>query len=327
LLFVVLGSSLAVFGGWGIAVFVGVMAVAIYIRQAESLPSAAQLLLLLAVLLVLAAFLLPGVNSARESGRRMTCANNLHQVAMALQAYHQAQGCFPPLYTADKSGKPAHSWRVLLLPYQDQSDLYNLYAFTEPWDGPKNKQWSAIPLPVYACPCEGSTHAQQTSYVAVAGANTAWSTDKPRKLADFGKDASTTIMLIEVSNSGIAWAEPKDLLLDSITAAEGKSTTLALTSSHGRREGFFVTYDYGSCVNVAMADGSVRLLRLSNRSAEELRRLLQIGGCKEEEMGEPERRVNWPNIAALAVWLLSGGMLLIGAVRSRKPVVGRSSEA
>ena len=40
-----------------------------------------------------------------------------------------------------------------------------------------------------------------------------------------------------------------------------------------------------------------------------------------------ERRLNWPNIAALAVWLLSVGTLLTLAVRSRKPVVGRSSEA
>ncbi len=40
-----------------------------------------------------------------------------------------------------------------------------------------------------------------------------------------------------------------------------------------------------------------------------------------------ERRVNWPNLAALAVWLASVGTLLTLAVRSRKPVVGRSSEA
>ena len=36
-------------------------------------------------------------------------------------------------------------------------------------------------------------------------------------------------------------------------------------------------------------------------------------------MGEPEQRLNWPNIAALAVWLLSVGTLLTYAVRSRKP--------
>ena len=44
----------------------------------------------------------------------------------------------------------------------------------------------------------------QTSYVAVMGRDTAWAGDKPRKLADIGKEASTTIMLVEVTHSGIA---------------------------------------------------------------------------------------------------------------------------
>ena len=73
------------------------------------------------------------------------------------------------------------------------------------------------------------------------------------------------------------------------------------------------------------ADGSVRFLRTGNRSPEELRRILQIGGFTEEEIGNQgdfyggRLRLNWPNIAALAVWLLSVGVLLTHAVRCRKP--------
>ena len=94
-------------------------------------------------------------------------------------------------------------------------------------------------------------------------------------------------------------------------------------SKHGRREEFFFTHDYG--VNVAMADGSVQHLWTTGRSNEDLRRVLQIGAYTKEEIGShedfygEERHLNWPNIAALAVWLLSVGTLLIGAVRSRKP--------
>ena len=47
----------------------------------------------------------------------------------------------------------------------------------------------------------------------------------------------------------------------------------------------------------------------------------------QEEIGVPERHLNWPNIAALAVWLLSVGTLLTCAVRGRKMRVGRSSKA
>jgi hypothetical protein len=46
--------------------------------------------------------------------------------------------------------------------------------------------------------------------------------------------------------------------------------------------------------------------------------LFGIRGCKEEDMRDPDGRLNWPNIAALAVWLLSVAALLTRAVRSRK---------
>ena len=45
--------------------------------------------------------------------------NNLRKSRLALHNYHQANGCFPPAYIADKNGKPMHSWRVLILPYME----------------------------------------------------------------------------------------------------------------------------------------------------------------------------------------------------------------
>jgi hypothetical protein len=87
----------------------------------------------------------------------------------------------------------------------------------------------------------------------------------------------------------------------------------------------FFTYYNAPGIHVLMADGSVRMLNTSGLSGVELRKLLQVGGCKEGVVESPllfddcEQRLNWPNIAALAVWLLSVGTLLVGAVRSRKP--------
>jgi len=75
---------------------------------------------------------------------------------------------------------------------------------------------------------------------------------------------------------------------------------------------------------VAMADGSVHYLPPSSLSTENLRKILQIGGYKGGATGSGDlvydegRRLNWPNIAALAVWVLSVGALLFRAVRSRK---------
>ena len=131
-------------------------------------------------------------------------------------------------------------------------------------------------------------------------------------------------MVVEVSGSTIPWMEPRDLSLDSFGAPARQPSAPVLASGHGRCEDFFFVYDRGPGVNVAMADGSVRFLRTSGRSNEDLARLFQVGGCREEDFGpladaREGRHLNWPNIAALAVWLLSVGTLLTGVVRSRKP--------
>ncbi|MGA2258196.1 MAG: hypothetical protein ABSG53_26310, partial [Thermoguttaceae bacterium] len=76
LLFVVLGSSLAVFGAWGIVVFALVVGLAIYLHEAEPLWSWARLALVVIVLLGLAALLMPGIETHREASRRALCANN-----------------------------------------------------------------------------------------------------------------------------------------------------------------------------------------------------------------------------------------------------------
>jgi hypothetical protein len=133
-----------------------------------------------------------------------------------------------------------------------------------------------------------------------------------------------TIMLVEAANSGIQWAEPEDLLLDTLGATGGRSSALALSSNDVRRKDeFFFTYDYAPGICVAMADSSVRFVRTGTRSPDELRKILQIGGYNDKEISADEnyegsRRLNWPNIAARLVWLFAVGTLLVGAVRSRK---------
>ena len=256
------------------------------------------------------------------------CPNNLHQIAVALQAYHQANGCFPPAYIADKNGKPMHSWRVLILPYMDQDALYKTYDFTATLGRAEEQEATRhSPLRVYVCPSDPNVRApgaHPDQLCCRSGTERRLGRREAEEAHGFRQGCVPHDHVVEVTNSGISWAEPRDLSLDTLGAADGKSPALALTSDHGRREEFFFTYDYVSGVNVAMADGSVRFLRTGNRSPEDLRKILQIGGFKEEEIGSQgdfyggRRRLNWPNIAALAVWLLSVGTLLTHAVRSRK---------
>ena len=64
--------------------------------------------------IVLLVILLPCFYPAVVSSNRITCCNNLKQIALAVHNYAETNRCFPPAYIADKNGKPMHSWRVLI---------------------------------------------------------------------------------------------------------------------------------------------------------------------------------------------------------------------
>ncbi len=145
LLAVVLWSSLAVFGsGWGVAVFVGVVVLAICVQNMGPISidrnGMITLLVVIVVIGILIGLLLPAVQSARESAPCAQCSNNMHNITLALLNYEAKFHSFPPAYVADKNGRPMHSWRVLILPFLEYDDLYKQYNFNEPWDGPNNRK-------------------------------------------------------------------------------------------------------------------------------------------------------------------------------------------
>jgi prepilin-type N-terminal cleavage/methylation domain-containing protein/prepilin-type processing-associated H-X9-DG protein len=91
-----------------------------------------ELLVCMGILSVLVALLLPAVQTAREAARRAQCANNLHQVGIAVQAYHGDNGCFPPPVTQLNIPNYGgyYSIHVRLLPYSDNTPLFNSINFT-----------------------------------------------------------------------------------------------------------------------------------------------------------------------------------------------------
>jgi hypothetical protein len=218
------------------------------------------------ITLLLISLLLPAVQTRPRGSRRSECGNNLRQIVIALQNYHDVYGSFPPAYVADKSGRPMHSWRVLVLPFLEQKPLYDQYRFDEPWDGPNNAKLASQFVRIYGCPSD--PHAQSdthTSYVAVVGPGTAWPGEKAIQLGDIKDGTSSTLLVVEVHNAGIHWMEPRDLHLGQMPLAINPPRGQGISSEHP------------SGVQAAFADGRVQFL-LNTTPPDTLRGLLTIDG-------------------------------------------------
>ena len=199
------------------------------------------------------ALLLPAVQAAREAARRMQCTNNLKQIVLALHTYHDANGAFPPLYTVDASGKPLHSWRVLILPFIEQQALYKQIRLDEPWDSEYNKQFHDTVIPTYAClRNELRGQGKNCNYSGIAGEGFVPATKENVWAGiDIGRildGTSNTLAVVEVREP-FCWMDPTaDITLDEL--AKGINTP------DGR-----VGSNHTGGINVGMFDGSVRFFR------------------------------------------------------------------
>src|SRR3954447_15480497 len=80
-----------------------------------------ELLVVIAIIAVLIALLLPAVQAAREAARRSQCVNNLKQLGLAIQNYHDTNLTFPPA----RKGCCWGTWNIFILPYMEQTVVYN----------------------------------------------------------------------------------------------------------------------------------------------------------------------------------------------------------
>src|SRR5437899_11584241 len=104
------------------------------------------------VLIVLTGLLISLPFTARVDGvgPPQQSMNNLHIIGLAFYCYHQDHGSFPLQAIYNKRGEPLLSWRVALLPYLEEQELYSQFHLDEPWDSPNNESLLARIPPVYA---------------------------------------------------------------------------------------------------------------------------------------------------------------------------------
>jgi type II secretory pathway pseudopilin PulG len=97
-------------------------------------------LVVIAIIGVLVALLLPAIQSARESARRTSCANNLKQIGLALTEHVSTKQTFPPGQKITCTNCDPWAWSVMILPYMEQSEIFELINFNH---APNDQTFSA----------------------------------------------------------------------------------------------------------------------------------------------------------------------------------------
>jgi RNA polymerase sigma factor (sigma-70 family) len=112
----------------------------------------------------------PATDRKADSSQRARSLNNLKQIVLAIHQYNDVHG-YLPADIRDKDGKPLLSWRVLLLPYLEQDQLFKQFKLDEPWDSEHNLKLLAKMPAVYRVGFEAKDSGH-TYYQAFAGPGT-----------------------------------------------------------------------------------------------------------------------------------------------------------
>src|SRR5262249_43965685 len=141
-----------------------------------------ELLVVIAIIAILIGLLVPAVQQVREASLRATCVNNLKQIGLALQNYHDAYKKLPagadinPTTQCAGADCRGNSMWALILPYIEQGNLGGKYDYVNPlgWNSATNSPLGSQPIVLYTCPSDGQgmQYATRRNYYGVVGGKT-----------------------------------------------------------------------------------------------------------------------------------------------------------
>ena len=132
------------------------------IRQGDSRRgfTLVELLVVIAIIGILVALLLPAVQTARESARRIQCINNLRQLSLGLLSYDSANGTFPIGFEFPEGQNPATltnlgpNWVIHLLPYIEEQAIHDQFNFDTFISRPPNEPTRSLEIATLLCPSD-----------------------------------------------------------------------------------------------------------------------------------------------------------------------------
>jgi hypothetical protein len=238
-------------------------------------PALKIAVIVLSIVLVVGIFV-PLVAQIRGAAQRIGCSNNLKQILLAVQNYHDTYGKFPPgtRPSPDLPPEKRLSWLFEIVPFIEADNLYSTAKKDEPWDSPGNR-FLSLTHGVYICPAgpslrqghsRGLTHYVGSAGIGIDAAtypkgdvrNGIFGYDRQVSIPEVTDGLSNTLVVLETALDNGPWPaggpttlrgfDPDDLPFIGIGRQFG--------GMHLWSPGFFDRRP-PTC-NCGMADGSVR---------------------------------------------------------------------
>lgn len=201
-------------------------------------------------------FFVPICGLVNVAALRTQSSRNLKQIALGSWDYQAKHGHLPAASISDSKGTPLLSWRVAILPFLDEEELYRQFNLDEPWDSPWNIGLLKRMPDVYHTPLQPGEMAppHTTFYQVFVGPGTAFQPGAKLQIPrDFPDGAQNVILIVEAGNP-VPWTKPEDLKYDP------KGPVPALGAFRREKGRFPWRGGEGTgSVGLALCDGTVRL--------------------------------------------------------------------